>query len=327
MKNISLSNILDVTLRDGGYLNQWQFSTEEIMAMIDFICKQGIHQVEIGFLRTPARTTSSVNGCPIKFLEHITYAYPKMHWVGMLNPLEDGWKEAVAGKLQYLSLIRLTCTEDAMKEALIIADYLHEQSATIKVSLNLICISSYRHDEIAYLLQKIVSSRSIDRVYLADSRGALYPHEVESLITLAKKEVDQPLGFHAHDTLGNAIENSSRAFSSGCDLIDVSLHGFGLSGGNTPLENYLITNNLADLHLKQDTLAFCERWSLKQDDEKQRRLYYLLAQKNIDPVWSEQLVEKYPDDLDKIVNKISREYYKTLSQVLDRLHQAHSQRT
>ena len=311
-----LSNILDVTLRDGGYLNKWQFSRQEVIDMMGFLLKQGVHQAELGFLRTADKTTSMVNGCPAEFLAEITQLYPDMQCVGMLNPADEDWKEAVNGKLQYLSLVRLTCTAELIERALVIADYLHQQSPTIKVSINLICISSYQHDEIVALLKRIAPSPHVDRLYFADSRGALYPQEIEPLIALANQHCDQPLGFHAHDTLGHAIENANRAFACGCDLIDVSLNGFGLAGGNTPLAGYLQANSLVETSIDTETRDFCKQHlSLREADMGDRSLFAVLAQKNIDPIWSDELLVKYASELSQLVGSLPRQTYKTLDEV------------
>ena len=47
------TNILDCTLRDGGYYNNWQFSPQLIQNYINLISKLGIKYVEIGFLFLP----------------------------------------------------------------------------------------------------------------------------------------------------------------------------------------------------------------------------------------------------------------------------------
>jgi len=318
MSNIGLQNILDVTLRDGGYLNKWQFSDAEINRFIRFLHDQGLRNVEIGFLRTARRSTSNVNGCPVEFLDAISNQHPEMNWVGMLNPAHDDWREAVKGKLPYLSLVRLTCTEDVIDQALEIADYLHQHADSIKVSVNLICISSYHHAEIMGLLHRIDASASVDRVYFADSRGALLPEEIPALISLAKQHCSKPIGFHAHDTLGNAIENSNQAVANGCDLIDVSLNGFGLAGGNTPLAAYLTANQLARTSLELDARSFCEAdFPLKEADMGDRALYRVLATKNVDPIWTNELVEKYSQNLPEWINSVPRQPYKTLQAVLD----------
>lgn len=320
MPELTLNNILDVTLRDGGYLNHWQFIDTDITQFVNFLSTHGLRHVEIGFLHAPDAVTSKVNGCPLEFLQTLQQQHPDMQLVGMLNPAEAQWRIAVAGKLDYLSLVRLTCTAELVETALHIAEYLHQQSAHIKVSLNLICISSYQHQEIADLVRKIADSPYIDRLYFADSRGALLPQEIAPLFAIAKQHCDKPLGFHAHNTLGNAIENSNQAFTCGCDLIDVSLNGFGLAGGNTPLAEYLIHNGLALVDLAEQAQMFCEqKFPLREADMGDRELFRVLARKNVDPIWSDKLLAQYQDDLHTRMDAVPKQIYKTLSQVLTHL--------
>ncbi|NEO10143.1 MULTISPECIES: hypothetical protein [unclassified Moorena] len=319
-RRIAVSNILDVTLRDGGYLNRWQFSLEETKSVLNFLQDQGLSQVEVGFLRTPDRMTSPVNGCPKEFLAEIQQLYPEMSLVCMLNPAEDNWQAAVADKLDQISLLRMPCTADLVDKALEIANHLKKQSSHLKISLNLICVSSYSLAEIECLLRTIAPSKNVDIVYLADSRGALYPHEVNAMMALVREICPQSLGFHAHDTLGYAIENSNQAFAQGCDWIDVTLKGFGLAGGNTPLGGYLAHHDLqsSGQSIQAEVTDFCQKHlPLRHPDSLTRQRYRLLAAKNIDPVWCDQLLEKYPDTLNKKVEKLPRQHYKNIDSVLD----------
>jgi len=318
MARLTLDNIIDVTLRDGGYLNQWQFSNTEITSIIEFVLQQGIHKIEIGHLRSPENATSLVNGCPTDFLAELRLAYPAMEMVCMLNPEED-WQTALEAKVASIDMVRIPCTDTQIESALAIAEYLHTQSTTIKVSINLICISSYSPEEIRELLTQISSSPWVDIIYFADSRGALYPNEIAPIIALGTQLCHQPLGFHAHDTLGNAIENSNHAFASGCHFIDVTLNGFGLCGGNTSLAAYLEHNALspADAKLEDKVVDFVTKnLSLTHDDGDKHYLYQMLARKNIDPIWSDKLVEKYPQGLQEIIHQLPRKNYKDLQSVI-----------
>ena len=42
--------VLDCTLRDGGYCNNWRFGKDNIVKIIDKLCDAGIDIVECGFL-------------------------------------------------------------------------------------------------------------------------------------------------------------------------------------------------------------------------------------------------------------------------------------
>ena len=319
MHNVAISNILDVTLRDGGYLNEWNFSRQQILSHIKFVRELEVKKIEIGFLRSPENTTSLVNGCPIDLLAEVKSLYNDIDFVGMLDPAQSNFEAAIADKLPYLSLIRMPCTADLVERSLSIAKEIRQQDPNVKVSLNVICVSSYSDEELEQLLQKCSSSQDIDILYFADSRGALRPDEIKPLITLAKHYWDRKLGFHAHNTLGNAISNSDLAFACGCRWIDASLNGFGLAGGNTSLSRYIAHHSLVSPNRKieQESREFwLNHLDLKHPDEHIYKLYEILAEKNIDPVWTDQLLEIYGDAISDVVASLPRVHYKDVSSVL-----------
>ena len=47
---MSKTVILDCTLRDGGYINDWRFGKREIRKIIGHLSKAGIEIIEVGFL-------------------------------------------------------------------------------------------------------------------------------------------------------------------------------------------------------------------------------------------------------------------------------------
>ena len=42
--------ILDCTLRDGGYVNNWEFDTETAIKVIDGLYTSGVRYIEIGIM-------------------------------------------------------------------------------------------------------------------------------------------------------------------------------------------------------------------------------------------------------------------------------------
>lgn len=288
------------------------------MKTLTFLHQQGLRKVEVGFFRSPEKTTSDVNGCPVDFLTKITALYPDMDWACMLYPSDPQWQAAIGDKLPHISVVRMPCLPDQVEQALHMAEFIHQQSETIQVSLNLICVSSYGLDEIEALLKQIAPSKNVDVVYFADSRGALDPDGVEDIINLGRRICSQPLGFHAHDTQGQAMANSDRAFACGCDWIDVTLNGYGLAGGNTPLGPYLDHHGLleASTGLAGVKQFYEQHLSLAHPAPRIRTLYRILAEKNLDPVWYKKLEEKYQDDLNGLIQKSPHQHYKTLESAL-----------
>ena len=52
--------VLDCTLRDGGYINQWKFGREIIAKTIDSLIKTQIDIIEIGFLTDLTQSSENV---------------------------------------------------------------------------------------------------------------------------------------------------------------------------------------------------------------------------------------------------------------------------
>lgn len=70
-------NILDCTLRDGGYINQWLFTDTAISKIVNGLALSGIDFIEVGYLNNKMRgknTTQFENTKAIsRFLEKRLY--------------------------------------------------------------------------------------------------------------------------------------------------------------------------------------------------------------------------------------------------------------
>lgn len=131
-------------------------------------------------------------------------------------------------------------------------------------------------------------------IYLADSRGALIPEEVTDIIASVKKIWNGWVGFHAHDSLGLAKENTTTALSMGCKLIDGSLLGIGLGGRNLDLVEAII---LAQMH-REDIPELQLNNSLTESalgvppNGDERAVYYLAAERNIKMEWIALMIDQ-----------------------------------
>ena len=66
-------NLIDCTLRDGGYYNNWDFSKKFIQEYLNSISKTKIKNIEIGFLSIPADKTKGITAnCNNKFFQDLT---------------------------------------------------------------------------------------------------------------------------------------------------------------------------------------------------------------------------------------------------------------
>ena len=83
---------------------------------------------------------------------------------------------------------------------------------------------------------QLMESYGADIIYATDSAGALLPNEVTERIELLVKELDVPVGFHAHNNLGLAMANTLAAAEAGATYLDGSARALGAGAGNTQTE-------------------------------------------------------------------------------------------
>ena len=83
---------------------------------------------------------------------------------------------------------------------------------------------------------KLMESYGADIIYATDSAGAMLPDQVRDRIELLVKELDVPVGFHAHNNLGLAMANTLTAAEAGATYLDGSVRALGAGAGNTQTE-------------------------------------------------------------------------------------------
>lgn len=324
MNTLSINQVLDVTLRDGGYLNNWAFDKDEIIATLRFLSSLGIRMVELGFLKGPCQETSLVYGCKPAFLSEIKALFPDISLVAILKGQEEDWRGALKGRLPYLSVLRMPCTESQIDKMLSIAEVVKAKAPQITISINLICIAKYSESDLRSAISTINHCTTVDLLYFADSYGALVEEEVTDIFTLAHEHWDRDLGFHAHDTLGNALANSDAAICAGCNWIDASMNGFGLGGGNMSLGRLLDHYDLGPLapQANEAVTKFCaDHCSLRHPDADTSNWYSRFARKGIDTMWINKLKMRYADNLASLIDKIPRKQYKTIDAVIEEIGQ------
>ncbi len=105
----------------------------------------------------------------------------------------------------------------------------------------------------AYAMDTIraAAESGVDTVVLCDTNGGTLPGEIQSIISEVKKELDVPLGIHAHNDTGMAVANSILALQSGAAHVQGTINGYGERSGNADL--CTIIPNL-QLKLKMDLL-------------------------------------------------------------------------
>lgn len=240
---------LDCTLRDGGYYNLWDFSTDLINEYLMAVKAVGVNYVEVGFRFLDRKGFKGA--CAFStdsFLQTLTI--PKGLKLGVMINAGDLLENKAlsihsleklfpnpAGENSLVSLVRIAAHIAEVESVLPATQWLKNRGYT--VGLNLMQIATC-HQEKVESLGKAISERPIDVLYFADSLGGMGLLQVTNVVKGLKKYWHGNLGIHAHDNMGLALQNTLQAIDLGVSWVDSTVMGMGRGAGNTATEQLCI---------------------------------------------------------------------------------------
>lgn len=313
--------ILDCTLRDGGYYNNWNFSINLINSYLKSISKTNIEFIEIGFKSNVKDKnigpTGKIND---NFLKSINL--PKNIKLGvMINSNEiigrknnkNLFIQTYFSKysLKKLSFVRLaTHIKDLFK----IGDTIQWlKKNNFLVAVNIMQISEIEKNKIKSYCN-FFNNKKVDVLYLADSLGSLKQKEIKRNFVEFHKYFNNELGIHAHDNLGLALSNSKTAFTNGASWIDSTITGMGRGPGNVKTEKLLGEVNKGKLFLKDYKRlenSIIKKFLLLKKKYKwgTNKFYQLSGKKEIHPTYIQILLNNKDFSkkmIFKIINGLSK---------------------
>lgn len=239
--------LLDCTLRDGGYYNQWCYSPKLVADYLLAMQSASIDYVELGFRSLDSH---GFKGAFAYTTDHFlnTLAIPKGLKIGVMvncselnqehQPIEYALKNLFLPASQSkVSLVRIAAHVDELKTALIAADWLKQQGYL--VGINIMQIADRSLDEIEQLSAQVAAS-DVDVLYFADSMGSLSTKCTADIVHALKLHWHGAIGIHAHDSMGLALSNTMQAVDCGATWLDSTVTGMGRGPGNVKTELLLI---------------------------------------------------------------------------------------
>ena len=244
--------LLDCTLRDGGYYNNWDFSPDLVSAYLDAMAALSADFIEIGF--RSIHNSGFKGGFAFStdsFIDSLNIPEELQDRIGvMVNAselLEAGTDpKSILNKLfteksqSPVTLVRIACHIQEFEHALPAANWLKDKG--YKVGFNLMQIASCSKDEITSLA-KLARQYPIDVLYFADSMGSLNPDQVADIIKSLRKAWTSDIGIHTHDNMNQALANSIEAVNQGVTWVDSTVTGMGRGPGNVQTEYAAIALN------------------------------------------------------------------------------------
>ncbi len=231
-----IPDILEVTLRDGSYLIDFQFTAEDTATIASALESVGFRWIEIGHglgLNASQAGKGMAAATDEEYMEAAAQAIQRAKWGMFFIPGIGREQDLRIAARHGMSFVRIgtNVTETAQAEPYIAL----AKELGLIVSYNAMKSYAVSPAEFGKTVAQ-VHRWGADIACLVDSAGSMDPDSVAAYLRAASAESASPLGYHGHDNLSLAMANTLRAIEEGAVLVDSSLQGMGRSAGNTVTE-------------------------------------------------------------------------------------------
>lgn len=294
--------LLDCTLRDGGYVNDWNFGHSVITGTYKRLDAAGVDFIEVGFLddRRPFdidRTIQPNIECYNKIFENVEkkHAIP----VAMIDFGTCDISNICDCSLSFIDGIRVIFKKEKIDKALPFCKAIKEKG--YKLFIQAISITSYSDIEMLEYIQKINEIKP-DVFSIVDTYGFLDNLKLTHYFNLLNNNLnsDIDIGYHGHNNFQLAFSNSIKYLSLETKrtlYVDSTVYGMGKSAGNCASElimmhmndkydtQYDIDQVLEILDTDLMTIYQTNYWGYKYN-------FYISALQNCHPNYVQYLLDK-----------------------------------
>ena len=317
--------LLDCSMRDGGYHTNWYYSKEQARACYTAAKDCGIKYCEIGF-----RRTEHTNGpwfytpeslISETFSDIVTPECKLTLIVQMGTCTIDDFvprSESLVSMIRVLVAYHCKDKDDTVLDTTLMKDTV-EMCKKLKALGYDVCINIGRIDkmseELLEEMSHLVKDAPIEYLYIADTYGNLGIYKMRHILTTIKKFYTGKIGFHAHDNLKNASVKSIDALYNGADIVDVTFGGFGRGSGNAKSEYVLAHLESTPGYSLLPALIYTDKWV--ESFKKSGVPYLLSGLKSMHVNYAIEVIEKHDDItiekvyevFDKIVKMNKHHFY------------------
>lgn len=255
---MSKIQVLDCTVRDGGYINDWEFGEASIKGIRQLVAQTGVEIIELGFFRDePFRADRAIFNSAESIETVIGEKEPGVLYAGFIETANYFPPEKLRPRIEGgLDAIRYGYWARLLDDAYAYCEHIKEKGY-------LLCcqptrIETYTFEEFGAMCRRFSRLKPY-ALYIVDTFGLLRKDDLLRYAEVAHKNLDRDiiLGYHAHDNMGQAFHNACAFMSLDFDdrmlQIDATVGGLGRGAGNLRLESAMEHLNTA--HGKQYALA------------------------------------------------------------------------
>ena len=209
--------VVDCTLRDGGLVNNFEFSEDFVRDLYKANVAAGVDYMEFGYIREIVGD----NDTDLKI--------SVMADVGRT----DFKKDIIPKSESVIDMVRVATYINTIPAAIEMINYCADMG--YEVTINIMAISTASENELDLALELLAAQSKASVIYLVDSYGSLYPEQIRRLADKYLKVAEKygkSVGIHAHNNQQLAFANTIEACTIGVSYLDVTMSGMGRGAGN-----------------------------------------------------------------------------------------------
>ncbi len=234
--------VLDATIRDGGLVNNFEFSDEFIRDLYKANVKAGVDYMEFGYKASKEIFDVNKFGkwkfCDEESIRDIVGENISDMKISVMADVGrcDYKKDIIDRDDSVIDMIRVATYINTMPAAI---DMIEDaKNKGYETTCNIMAISNAKESDMDVALEMLGKS-DVDGIYIVDSYGSIYPEQMRSLadkyLNIGEK-YNKQIGIHAHNNQQLAFANTIEAVGRGVNLLDATMSCMGRGAGNCAME-------------------------------------------------------------------------------------------
>lgn len=234
--------VMDVTIRDGGLMNNHQFDIELVRKVYRTCCDAGVDYMELGYKGSKKIFSQTENGlwkfCDEDVLRAVIGEKKGDVKISVMADADrtDYKTDILPRDKSVIDMVRVATYIHQIPIAMDMIKDAHDKG--YETCVNLMAISTVPESELDGALEALCQSK-VDVLYLVDSFGTLYSEQIRALMQKFQKFAkpgNKQIGIHTHNNCQLAYANTIEAIICGANYLDASLAGLGRGAGNCQME-------------------------------------------------------------------------------------------
>ena len=293
--------LLDCTLRDGGYVNDWKWGFKKARNIIRYLTKAKIDVVEVGFLRNVEEYNPDITVC--NRIEELNNLLPENMGATMYSGMAMRSNYDINKLSPYsgkgIEMIRITAHDYDIEEGMDFAREVKEKG--YKLSINPINIMGYSDERILWILKQVNDIHPY-QFSIVDTFGSMKRRDLDRIVSLVDNNIDTDIrvGLHLHENMAISSMLAQNYIDKHLQrniTVDGSLMGMGRIPGNLPIEliaNYVneYIDNTYDIDFLMDAIQDYIEPIKGKSEWGYTPAYFLSASYNLHRNYAEHYLKK-----------------------------------